>query len=76
MGDAGEMQMPVPANSIAMAGVQGQFGNITMGGMFTLLKVREQLTSYDDPGNYQNPPGTIAELARPAELARDGIEVR
>jgi hypothetical protein len=31
-----------------------------MGGMFTLLKVREGITSYDDPGWYPHPPGTLA----------------
>jgi len=31
-----------------------------MGGMFTILKVRAGITSYDDPGWYQNPPGTVA----------------
>lgn len=34
---------------------------IEMGGMFTVLKVREGITSYTDPGWYHNPPGTVAE---------------
>ncbi len=38
----------------------GQFGPIEMGGMFTILKVREGITTYDDPGWYKNPPGTVA----------------
>ena len=38
----------------------GHFGSIMMGGMFTILKVREGLSSYEDPGSYQNPPGTVA----------------
>ena len=42
-----------------MAGA-GPFGPIEMGGMFTLLKVREGITSYDDPGWYSQPPGTLA----------------
>ena len=33
-----------------------------MGGMFTLLKVRSDLTSYQDPGWYQHPEGTVASL--------------
>lgn len=41
-------------------GAPGQFGPIMMGGMFTILKVRDGLTSYIDPGWYQNPPGTVA----------------
>ena len=36
---------------IPMVGGAGPFGTITMGGMFTILKVRENLASYDkDPG--------------------------
>ena len=31
-----------------------------MGGMFTVVKVREGITSYADPGRYRNPPGTVA----------------
>jgi hypothetical protein len=38
----------------------GQFGSIGMGGMFTILKVREGITSYNDPGWFRNPPGTVA----------------
>jgi hypothetical protein len=46
-----------------------------MGGMFTLLKVRDQLTSYDDPGWYEHPPQEIANAATQRELRRDGINV-
>lgn len=42
-------------------GAPGQFGTIEMGGMFTVLKVRDGITNYNDPGWYQNPPGTVAE---------------
>jgi manganese oxidase len=52
----------------------GPFDYITMGGLFTILKVREGITSYEDPGWYQNPPGTVASLATADELQRDGIE--
>jgi hypothetical protein len=44
-----------------------------MGGMFTILKVRPGLTSYDDPGWYQHPAGTLASLASADDLRRDGI---
>lgn len=73
MGEMGEMGMPVPKNSIPMGGAKGPHGYISMGGMFTLLKVRDGLTSYADPGWYQNPPGEMASIASAAELARDGI---
>ena len=63
--------MAVPKNSIPMVGAQGPFDYITMGGMFTLLKVREHLTTYDDPGWYKHPPGTVAEVASTDELRRD-----
>jgi hypothetical protein len=47
-----------------------------MGGLFTILKVRDRLASYDeDPGWYPHPPGTVAMKASDADLARDGIDV-
>ena len=71
MADMGEMGMTVPRNSIPMVGAQGKHDYIDMGGMFTVVKVRENLTSYDDPGWYENPPGTLATLASNDELQRD-----
>ena len=75
MGDHGihveSGHMAVPKNSIPMVGAYGPFGYITMGGMFTLLKVREHLASYDDPGWYEYPPGTVSDLASKEELQRD-----
>lgn len=73
MGDMAEMGMKVPKNSIPMVGGRGPFGTITMGGMFTILKVRDAPPGTDDPGPYQNPPGTVADVARPEDLRRDGI---
>ena len=74
-GDMAGMGMPVPKNSIPMAGGNGPFDVITMGGMFTILKVREKLESYEDPGWYQYPAGSVAEVAKAADLARDGVQV-
>jgi manganese oxidase len=71
MADMGEMGMPVPRNSIPMVGMQGKHDYIDMGGLFTIVKVRENLTSYDDPGWYENPPGKLASLASNDELLRD-----
>jgi len=71
MAGMGEMGMPVPRNSIPMVGMQGKHDYIDMGGLFTIVKVRENLTSYDDPGWYENPPGTLASLASNDELQRD-----
>ncbi len=76
MGDMGEMGMPVPKNSIPMLGGCGPFGYITMGGMFTIVKVREELADANtDPGWYKNAPGTVADKASAEELERDGIKV-
>ncbi|MEM7156055.1 MAG: copper oxidase [Myxococcota bacterium] len=74
MGDMATMGMRVPGNSIPMVGSQGPHDYITMGGMFTILKVRDELDGYDDPGWYKIPAGTQADVATPEDLARDGIE--
>jgi hypothetical protein len=58
--------MPGPANTLPMMGGAGPFGNVGMGGMFTILKVRDQLTSDDeDPAWYEHPPGTVAWSTNP-----------
>jgi len=51
-----------PENTLPMVGGRGPFGNLEMGGMFTLVKVRDQLRrgDYSDPGWYANPRGTLA----------------
>lgn len=71
--DANAMQ--VPENSIAMMGSNGPFDYITMGGMFTIVKIRKTLERYADPGWYEHPEGTVASLAAPAAMQRDGIDV-
>jgi len=48
-----------------------------MGGLFTVVKVRDRLKSYDqDPGWYEHPPGTVALKASDAELTRDEIDAK
>ncbi len=71
MGDM--MKMPLPDNSISMLGGEGPFGTIDMGGMFTVVKVREALTGDSDPGWFEHPPGTVALEASAEDLARDHI---
>ncbi|HWZ93859.1 MAG TPA: copper oxidase [Opitutaceae bacterium] len=72
MSDMAEMGMAVPGNSTPMVGGSGPHGYIDMGGMFTILKVRETLADYDtDPGWYQAPPGTVAGPATADELRHD-----
>ena len=57
-----EMEMALPDNTLPMMTGTGQFGPIEMGGMFSVVKVREGLASgnYKDPGPYKNPPGTVS----------------
>ena len=55
--------MPGPRNTLPMMMGKGQFGNIEMGGMFTVLKVRPGLKSYDDPGWYDFPSDRVARRA-------------
>ena len=76
MGDMAEMGMPVPKNSIPMLGARGPFDAITMGGMFTIVKVRDEDIGDEnkDPGWYKHPPGTVADLARKEDMDRDGIK--
>jgi len=75
----GEMEMPMPDNTLMMMTGSGQFGPIEMGGMFTVMKIREGLArdDYKDPGPYKNPQGTVAyEVETPvSEPARqDGLK--
>ena len=76
MAGMGAMGMPVPKNSIPMKGADGPFDYIDMGGMFTILKVRDGITTYDDPGWYKHPPGSVADLASSDDLQRDGINLK
>ncbi|MFC3674081.1 multicopper oxidase family protein [Ferrovibrio xuzhouensis] len=62
MADMGAMQMPLPENTLPMMTGTGPFGPLEMGGMFSVVKVRDGLASgdYRDPGWYKHPPGTVA----------------
>lgn len=62
MADMGAMEMPLPDNTLPMMTGTGPFGALEMGGMFSVLKVREGLAARDfrDPGDYVQPPGTRA----------------
>ena len=62
MAAMGSMEMAMPDNTLPMMTGFGQFGPVEMGGMFTLVKVREGLErdNYADPGPYRHPPGTVA----------------
>ncbi len=63
MGEGGMgnmMEMGRPKNTLPMMSGNGPFGPIEMGGLFTVLKVREGITSYADPGWYKYPEGSVA----------------
>lgn len=62
MADMGSMEMPLPDNTLPMMTGQGPFGPLEMGGMFTVVKIREGLArgDYKDPGWYKHPKGSVA----------------
>ena len=59
-----------------MRGGKGPFAPIDMGGMFTIVKVREGIESYADPGWYRHPEGSVAVEATAEELRSDGVTTR
>lgn len=73
MGGMGEMKMPIVKNSLPMRGAAGPFSYIDMGGMFTVLKVREPSESLDPASWYKHPRGTVSEEASLERLRADGI---
>jgi FtsP/CotA-like multicopper oxidase with cupredoxin domain len=60
MHDMAEMEMPLPDNTLPMMMGKGPFGPIAMGGMVSVVKVRDDVKpgDYKDPGWYRHPPGT------------------
>ena len=62
MADMGEMQMPIPEQTLPMMTGTGPYGPVEMGGMFTMVKVRKDQKpgDYKDADWYQQPPGTQA----------------
>lgn len=74
MGGMGEMAMAVPPNSLPMRGAPGPFSYIDMGGMFTVLKVRDKPSPADRTGWYTHPTGTVAGPADAARMKADGID--
>ena len=54
MADMGAMEMPLPENTLPMMTGQGPFGALEMGGMFSVVKVREGLARND----YKDPAGS------------------
>jgi hypothetical protein len=57
-----------PPNTVPMGAAPGPFGVIDMGGMFTIMKVRDKLANYDDPGWYRTEEDPIwRKYADPSE---------
>ena len=52
--------MPGPANTLPMMMGKGPFGNLEMGGMFNVVKVRDDLA----PNDYRDPAGSHIRRAR------------
>jgi FtsP/CotA-like multicopper oxidase with cupredoxin domain len=67
MGEMASMNMGRPKNTLPMM-ADGPFGGIEMGGMFTVVKVREDLKSYDDPGWFKHPEGTVSSSVPESEI--------
>jgi hypothetical protein len=65
MADMGEMEMPLPDNTLPMMTGQGPYGAVEMGGMFTVLKVRaEQKAGDADPAGTSNRPAPCLRMDR------------
>jgi FtsP/CotA-like multicopper oxidase with cupredoxin domain len=73
MGDM--MSMGRPRNSISMVGGKGPFDQIDMGGMFTIVKVRNKLTEATASAWFEHPKGTVADEATADDLSHDGIKI-
>jgi hypothetical protein len=58
------MEMPLPENTLSMMTGSGPYGDIDMGGMFTVMKIRADLKrgDYRDPGWYNAPAGSVASV--------------
>jgi len=54
--------MPLLENTLPMMSGNGPFGPIEMGGMFTVIKIRDDIAAgeYHDPGWYKHPQGSVA----------------
>jgi hypothetical protein len=80
------MEMPLPDNTLPMMTGKGPFGPVGMGGMFSVVKVRDDVRpgDYRDPGAYKHPAGTIAheytgplqEPTRAPRAGKAGLSVR
>lgn len=73
MGDMAEMEMPFPKNSAPMRGGRGRHGAIDMGGMFTVLSVRDANSLETSDGWFVQPTETVAGPSTLEQRTRDGV---
>jgi FtsP/CotA-like multicopper oxidase with cupredoxin domain len=59
---ADSTKLPLPENTLPVRTGDGPFGNLEMGGMFTILKIRKDQKpgDYTDSGWYEHPQGSVA----------------
>ncbi|WP_428424646.1 multicopper oxidase family protein [Methylibium sp.] len=83
MHDMAVMEMPLPDNTLPMMTGTGPFGPVGMGGMFSVVKVRDDIRRGDfkDPGPYKHPVGTLASeytaaMPEPARAAAPKVDAR
>ncbi len=64
-----------PRNTLPMMTGTGPFGPIEMGGMFTVVKIRDDKVKPKDKGWYKNPKGTVAKRVSrdPAYMKSDSM---
>jgi FtsP/CotA-like multicopper oxidase with cupredoxin domain len=62
MADMATMKMPLPENTLPMMSGDGPYGPLEMGGMFSVVKVRDDVARGDfrDPGWYRHAECTVA----------------
>ena len=75
MADMGEMEMPLPDNTLPMMTGAGPFGPLEMGGMFTVVKIRDNQApgDYADPGWFPHPTGNPGpRIHRKARATKQG----
>jgi hypothetical protein len=63
--------VPGLPNTLPMMTGDGPFGNIEMGGMFTVIKVRDGIATYVDPGWYEHPEGCVARKVKVEKKRQD-----
>ena len=74
MADMAEMSMPGPANTATM-GWDGPFESAIVGGMTTVVKIREEITEDSAASWYKHPPEQVAKVATKEELEKDDIKI-